>query len=468
MMTKSPEELDTDASSLSQRATTGAISRRGSTPNSSNDQSVSSVTSSIFACIDSAVMYDAQIFASFATAFDFKLSSNEFTMWELIMEHRTEAECVVPSISALAWSHASASHPNNMQLQVQARSRYGTALKCVATDVGAVAQSRQSEGFHLAVFDSIMLLCQFQFRISSGSPATADRALLQHLRGTQQYAKVYGQATEEWDKRFKAIWLSSYSVSLALRQQGPWNLQDWEACPIPIYVDMLHTDSWFRLALPLPGLLEATDAMLIPDSASATTANVRELVIRLNRLRTQVHAWVTLHVPLEKLATENIVFDTTIEELKMWSENESFTSANYISQPYRYAAFVLMSRIICIIADCAILRLQNLVSLTDGLWELAIHRDTKKDAYAMACNMCEDVYWASQLGSLALTSMLRTSVDVAARFFRDYGASAELEFCRACGEATDRRVQRLRQKGARSLCRIEAVAPLFVESASYK
>ncbi|KAK4574911.1 hypothetical protein LTR86_000760 [Recurvomyces mirabilis] len=145
--------------------------------------------------------------------------------------------------------------------------------------------------------------------------------------------------------------------------------------------------------------------------------------------------------------------------------------------PHMYLPFIgekevevqklLMRTLLCLIAECTILRVWHFHPVTTRSIVAQTRDATEKRALALARQLCMALLSFTQGERIVQALTIRLCLQLARNVFEQQQAYPEMGWCDACLIANDLRVARLRKTGAPSLCKIAQVIPGLAEAGRY-
>lgn len=164
-------------------------------------------------------------------------------------------------------------------------------------------------------------------------------------------------------------------------------------------------------------------------------------------------------------------FDMSIEEHCVITTNTTFPKARWFVER-RQAFEARMAWIFCLISDCTVLRL---LYSSSPLQKCEIERilgkstkDIENSTFEIVKEICRVVAYFSTSKSLPDAQFNTTYLEMARRFYEEYGAIKEIGWCQACLIAAELRVARLKSVNQPTLCRVADLAPGFIGAIRYR
>ncbi|OQO02169.1 hypothetical protein B0A48_11721 [Cryoendolithus antarcticus] len=218
----------------------------------------------------------------------------------------------------------------------------------------------------------------------------------------------------------------------------------------------------------LPSLLEGVD------DALATRGDVSSLLHIVGRLREMRVA--ALQSPEGDLAEGHQTVDAArlhlgIEEHRVMAASTTFPALHVpdATAEGRQAIAALHWRLLILTMECTLLRIwhfypEDCFDPISNAWQ----RGVEQNAYNVARMLCMSALSFTRPDKLVRAIMLRLMITMAHNVFKEQNAAAEADWCRACLEANAARIQRIKDEGGPTLCKVADVLPGIVEACRYK
>ena len=211
---------------------------------------------------------------------------------------------------------------------------------------------------------------------------------------------------------------------------------------------------WQLLVGDLPQILQDVDNTVNAQGARMVFKRLDDISAKLSTIAPE-----TVKLNKDLLQAEGLL-DLSIEEHRFIAEDPTFRTVSRFDLAHDHNCKFTMVRCVALVADCSLLRL--LVSFP-GLRDQHPIENIESRVFEVAADLCRSVWYYSGFPALANAAFTAMILGLAEAIFGELGpwAAAELQWVRGCLEATQRRMDRLKSEGKRSLCQLSELSEGF-------
>lgn len=132
------------------------------------------------------------------------------------------------------------------------------------------------------------------------------------------------------------------------------------------------------------------------------------------------------------------------------------------------AAAFAYQMILRLIIDCTLLRIFHFSKTARELSCWRTPREVEQHAFETATQLCQTVYYFSQINDFANSRLIGLMVRLARNFFEEQGVVKEVGWCQGCLIANELRIRRMQHRFPPSLCRLGDLTPSLAAAGRYR